>query len=268
MVRSLAERRTDRDHGPAGSVLFPARLGRERDAYVADDWVHAEAGHHPRRGRGGSIYLRGDGWLSADGPGGAARSYDYDPRRPIPTLGGRNMPIDAGPRDQRPVQALPDYGLIYRGEPLQQDLTIAGAVRVTLHVQSNCPDTDFVAKLIDHHPDGRAMLLMDGIIRAMYRDPRGEPQHLIPEQVERLTINLGDIHHTFHAGHRIEVDVTSSNFPRRARNTNSGHPVLANDGDTDIRIATNSVHHAEGTPSFVTLPVLIREPIRLSSRRE
>jgi len=100
------------------------------------------------------------------------------------------------------------------------------------------------------------MLLMDGIIRAMYRDHAGEPKHLAPGQVERLTIDLGHIHHTFPAGHRIEIDITSSNFPRRARNTNSGNPVLANDTDADIRVATNTVHHAETTPSFVELPVL------------
>jgi len=92
------------------------------------------------------------------------------------SLGGRNMLIDAGPRDQRPAQSLPDYGLIYRGEPLDADLTIAGAVRVTLHVESDCPDTDFVAKLIEVTPEGRAMLLMDGVMRAMYRDPSAGPQ--------------------------------------------------------------------------------------------
>ena len=107
------------------------------------------------------------------------------------------MLIDAGPRDQRPAQALPDYGLIYRGEPLAEDLTIAGEVRVTLHVQSDCPDTDFVAKLIDLHPDGRAMLMMDGVIRAMYREPSGAPRPLLPGRVERLTIDLGQIHYTF-----------------------------------------------------------------------
>jgi len=166
------------------------------------------------------------------------------------------MLIDAGPRDQRPVQALPDYGVIYCGETLCEDLTIAGEVRVTLSVQSDCPDTDFVAKLIDLYPDGRAVLIMDGVIRAMYRDPSGEQRHLAPGQVERLTINLGHICHTFGAGHRLEVDVTSSNFPRRARNTNSGHPILANDSDADIRVATNIILHAEGHPSFLDLPVL------------
>jgi len=122
------------------------------------------------------------------------------------------MLIDAGPRDQRPVQALPDYGLTYCGEALSEDLTIAGEVRVTLSVQSNCRDTDFVAKLTDLHPDGSAMLLIDGAIRAMYCHPSGEPHHLAPDRVERVTINLGHICHTFGAGHRIELDVTSSNF--------------------------------------------------------
>ena len=229
----------------------------DRASYVADDWRNAECwpppGTKPHR-----LYLRGDGSIAPDAPGGAPRSYDYDPRRPMPTLGGRNMLIDAGPRDQRPVQSLPNCGLIYCGAALEEDLAIAGAVRVTLHVQSNCPDTDFVAKLIELEPDGRAMLLMDGVTRAMYRDLSSEPRQLVPGQVARLTIDLGHIHHTFRAGHRIEVDLTSSNFPRRARNTNSGHPVLADDGDADIRIATNTVHHLEATPSCIELPVLVR----------
>jgi hypothetical protein len=227
----------------------------ERETYAPADWRYAER-WPPPEARPQRLYLRGDGSLAADGPGGPARHYRYDPRRPIPTAGGHNMLIDAGPRDQRAVQRLPVYGLIYRGETLPEDLTIAGDVRVTLSVQSDCPDTDFVAKLIDLHPDGRAMLLMDGVIRAMYRDASGEPRHLAPDLVERLTINLGHICHTFRAGHRLEVDVTSSNFPRRARNTNSGHPILANDCDADIRVATNVIHHAEETPSFLELLVV------------
>jgi uncharacterized protein len=227
----------------------------DRAAYVPDDWRRAER-WPPAEARPWPLYLHGDGSLDAEGPGGPSRSYSYDPRRPIPTMGGRNMLIDAGLRDQRPVQRLPDYGLIYRGEALGDDLTIAGEVRVTLSVQSDCPDTDFVAKLIDLHPDGRAMQLMDGVTRALYRDSSGEPRHLASDRVERLTITLGHIHHTFAAGHRIELDVTSSNFPRRARNTNSGNAILAHDTDADIRVATNTLHHAAATPSFLELPVL------------
>jgi putative CocE/NonD family hydrolase len=192
-----------------------------------------------------------------DGPSGDARSYLYDPHRPIPTLGGRNMLIDSGPRDQRPVHALPNYGLIYQSEVLDEDLTIAGAVHVTLHIQSNCRDTDFVAKVIERQPDGCALLLMDGVVRAMYRNAEAGPQvpqHLAPEQISQVTIHLGDIYHTFPAGSRLQVDITSSNFPRRARNTNSGNTVLANDTAADIHIATNVVHHSKERPSYLVLP--------------
>jgi len=240
--------------GPA-VYYSPRAWVDDREGYSPSDWRHAER-WPPPEARPQRLYLRGDGRIDAGEPGGPPRRYRYDPRRPIPTRGGRNMLIDAGPRDQRPVQSLPDYGLVYRGDELSAPLTAAGNVRVTLNVESDCPDTDFVAKLIDLHPDGSAMLLMDGIIRALYRDPLGEPRPLSPGRVERLTIDLGHIHHTFAAGHRIGIDVTSSNFPRRARNTNSGHPIIANDSDADIRVASNAVHHAEETPSFIEIPVL------------
>jgi predicted acyl esterase len=90
----------------------------------------------------------------------------------------------------------------------------------------------------------------------MYRDPfAGAAQPLSPEHVYQVNISLAHLHHTMRAGNCIEVDVTSSNFPRRARNTNSGNPVLANDTENDIRIATNVVHHSAATPSFVELPI-------------
>ena len=236
------------------AVLYAPRAWvADQAGYVANDWRHAE--HWPPPGVvRRRLYLRGDGRLSPDGPGGDRRSYVYDPRRPVPTLGGRNMLIDSGPRDQRPVQALPNYGLTYCGQGLDREFCIAGPVRVILHVQSDCPDTDFVAKLIELQADGRASLLMDGVVRAMYR--QAEPQPLVPDQVYRLEIELGDIHHTFQAGSRLQVDITSSNFPRRARNTNSGNPVLARDTEADIRLANNTVHHAEERPSFLELPVL------------
>jgi predicted acyl esterase len=97
---------------------------------------------------------------------------------------------------------------------------------------------------------------MDGVVRAMYRDPVAGPLPLQPGRVHQVTIGFGDICHTVRAGSRIEVDVTSSNFPRRARNTNSGNPVLARDGDEAIRVARNSVHHAAATLSFIELPIL------------
>ncbi|MBV8118867.1 MAG: CocE/NonD family hydrolase [Alphaproteobacteria bacterium] len=239
--------------GPA-VYYSPRAWVEERANYIPDDWRYAER-WPPPAARLQRLYLLGDGSLDAC-PGGQPRCYRYDPRRPIPTLGGRNMLISSGSHDQRPVQALPEYGLIYRGTVLAGPLTIAGNVRLTLSIQSDCPDTDFVGKLIDLHPNGRAMLLTDGITRALYRDPSGVPRPLVADRIERLTVDLGHIHHTFAEGHRIEIDVTSSNFPRRVRNTNSGHPILANDSDADIRIAINTIHHADATPSFAEMPVL------------
>jgi putative CocE/NonD family hydrolase len=136
--------------------------------------------------------------------------------------------------------------------------TIAGEVRATLHAGSSCPDTDFIVKLIEVWPDGRAMLLMDGVVRALYRDGNGaNAQPLEPGRVYPLHLSLAHLHHTVRKGHRLEVDVTSSNFPRRARNTNSGHALLAKDVDADIRVAQNSIHHEAATPSFVEIPVLM-----------
>ena len=90
----------------------------------------------------------------------------------------------------------------------------------------------------------------------MYRHAEAGPQPLAPDQVYQVKIHLGDIPHTFAAGSRLQVDITSSNFPRRARNTNSGHAVLANDTAADIQIATNVVHHSKAQPSLIVLPLL------------
>lgn len=240
------------DHPPVH--YSPRAWVDERAAYTANDWRYAERWPLPQA-RPQRLYLRGDATLSSAGPAGAARAYTYDPRRPIPTLGGRNMLIDAGPRDQRPARALPDYGLIYRGETLTHDVTIAGEVRASLSIDSDCPDTDFIVKLIEVLPDGRALLLMDGVVRAMYRDG-ATAQPLKSGETYRLHLSLAQIHHTVRKGHRLEVDIVSSNFPRRARNTNSGHALLAGDSDADIRVARNTVYHAAATPSFIEIPLL------------
>jgi putative CocE/NonD family hydrolase len=141
---------------------------------------------------------------------------------------------------------------------LAEALTLCGPVRAVLHAGSDCPDTDFIAKLNEVLPNGSAMLLMDGVTRAMYRatvtDPTlGRPQRLVPGEVYEITIDLGEISTTIPAGSRLQVDIISSNFPRRARNTNSGNAVLAADSEASIRIATNVVHHAKATPSFIEL---------------
>ena len=222
-------------------------------SYKADDWRQADqwppAAAAPRR-----FNLTYEGGLTEAESGVGARVFTYDPRHPVPTYGGRNMAIDPGPLDQRPASSHRNYGLLYEGEPLDEDLIIAGPVYVALRVSSDCPDTDIVAKLVEVQADGEERLLMDGVIRMMLRD--GFPQPLEPGDPIDVAIPLGQLHHTVGTGNRLRVDVTSSNFPRRARNTNSGNLVLAKDTEADIRIAQNTIHHGDGIECFLEMTVL------------
>jgi sulfur transfer complex TusBCD TusB component (DsrH family) len=127
---------------------------------------------------------------------------------------------------------------------------------VILHASSTCKDTDFTAKLIDVHPDGKTMLVLDGVIRAMYRESSRKPVPMEPSTIYGFIISLGEMSHVFKVGHRIQVDISSSNFPRRARNTNSGNPLYMADSERDIIVATNTVYHASKYPSYLVLPVL------------
>lgn len=242
------------------AVYFsPRAFVDDVEAYQPDDWAHSEV-WPPKDAKPLRHYMTGDGAL-ADTPTGGPLHYTYDPRRPNPTLGGRNMLISNGRKDQRPAQARPDYGLIYMGAPLERPLTLSGQIRVVLHAGSDCPDTDFIAKLNEVTPDGRAMLLADGVTRAMYRatahtPTATRPARLTPGAVYEIEIDLGHIRQTIPAGSRLQIDIVSSNFPRRARNTNSGNAVLARDGDSDIRVAENTIHHAADTPSYIEITVL------------
>ncbi len=237
------------------AVLTSPRAWVEPESYVADDWRPAEA-WPPVGSRTLRLQMGADGKLGIGPPApcrqgasvgfSSTRSYTCDPRNPIPTRGGRNMLIEAGPQDQRDVRRMAGYGLIYTGDVLDRDVTLAGPAIVRVRVASDCPDTDIVAKLIEVHPDGQALLLMDGVTRAMLRNGGSEAQPLSPGVPVEVFIQLGHLHHTVRAGHRLDLDITGSNFPRRARNTNSGRLDRAADGDAEIRVATNTVHHAAG----------------------
>ncbi len=220
-----------------------------------------------RAGPSGIAHSLNDGTLSLDKPGkeGPDR-YQYDPLYPVPTLGGNTLysgprksgggeetpdfSITAGPRDQRPVEPL---CLTYTSEPLPADLDVVGPVTLTLSAASDCVDTDFVAKLCDVFPDGRSILVVDGILRARYRKSRSRPKLLKPNRVYRFDIDLWATAWRFAAGHRLRVAVTSSNFPRFDRNLNTGESPTA---PQEPRIATNTVYHDRKRPSHLTLPVM------------
>ncbi|MDQ3326428.1 MAG: CocE/NonD family hydrolase [Actinomycetota bacterium] len=186
----------------------------------------------------------------------------YDPRDPVPTVGGPTflpglfIGANAGPRDQREVEQRHDV-LCFTSEPLAEPLTVIGPVKLVLFASSSAPDTDFTAKLVDVAPDGLAEALTDGILRARYRNSLSEPSALEPGRVYELRIDLVATANVFATGHRIRLDVSSSNFPRFNRNTNTGG-TIADDGPADLQQAVNRVHHTTAHPSRLVLPVIRR----------
>ena len=198
----------------------------------------------------------GDGRLSWEQPSGAeSDTYRYDPNDPVPSVGGNNCcgtPTLAGPRDQRTVEERADV-LVYTSDILASDVEVTGPVKVILHVSSDAPDTDFVAKLVDVSPDGRAINVAEGIMRARYREGLNAPKPLESGKVTELAIDLVGTSNVFLQGHRIRVDITSSHFPQFDRNPNTGEPFGTS---AAIRVAKQTIHHSAQHASHVVLPVI------------
>jgi len=213
------------------------------------EWPLARAAKTP-------FYLRSNGLLSPSGPESESPDrFTYDPNNPVPTHGGALLmapEFPDGPRDQRAIEARPDV-LTFTTPPLERDTEVTGPVQVELWASSSAPDTDFVARLVDVFPDGRAYNLTDGIIRARYRSER--PSLLEPGQPYRFLIDLWATSNVFKAGHRIRLQVTSSNFPRWDRNPNTGHP-FGTDGPNDLVKAEQTILHDGDHPSHVLLPLV------------
>jgi putative CocE/NonD family hydrolase len=198
----------------------------------------------------------GDGVLDTQEPTQEeADEFTYDGDDPVPTTGGNNLtgaPI--GPFDQSAVEERPDM-LVYTTKPLEADVEVTGPVSMILYAASSAPDTDFTAKLVDVHPDGKAYNICDGILRARYRQGREKPTLLEPGKVDRYEIDLWATSNLFRAGHCIRVEVSSSNFPRFDRNPNSGKPFGT---DTELLTAEQAVYHDAEHPSHLLLPVIPR----------
>jgi putative CocE/NonD family hydrolase len=210
-----------------------------------------------------SYYLRSGGCLAPEPPGDEVPDqYDYDPDDPVPTLGGNHSigPYNPGlyemakpgPYDQGPVEARDDV-LVYTSAALDRDLEVTGPVSVTLFASSSAPDTDFVTRLVDVYPDGRAMNITEGVIRARFRDGVwGEPRLMEPGRDYEFTIDLQATSNLFRAGHRIRLQITSSCFPLWDRNLNTGNDPAT---DTEMRVAHQTVRHDRLRPSRVVLPI-------------
>jgi uncharacterized protein len=204
------------------------------------------------------LYLHSGGALSTSAPDAEPPDhYRYDPRDPVPTHGGALLiapEFPSGPVDQRGIEARPDV-LTFTTPPLDHATEVTGPVTVQLWAASSAPDTDFVARLVDVYPDGRAFNLTDGILRARYRDAAaGQPAApLEPGQPYLFAIDLWATSNVFLAGHRIRLQVTSSCFPRWDRNPNTGHTFGM---DAELRTAEQTILHDRDHPSHVVLPLV------------
>jgi putative CocE/NonD family hydrolase len=213
-----------------------------------------------------AFHLRQGGALTRDTPRAdePADRYDYDPADPVPTIGGVNSvltmtqgaetPVRPGPLDQRPLERRDDV-LVYTSDLLDADLEVVGPVEMVLYAASSARDTDFLVRLCDVYPDGRSIVLTEGIVRARYRNSvEGESTELLePEEVAAYRIRCYPVANVFRRGHRVRVDVTSSSFPRFSRNLNTGEDVGTG---TRMQVARQRVLHTASYPSHVLLPVL------------
>jgi hypothetical protein len=227
-----------------GAVDEPGAPGNEwRNA---DDWP-------PPPAQPTFFYLHENGDLTTEKSIAmpAARSYQYDPKNPVPTIGGRNLLIDAGPYDQRSTENRPDV-LVFTTPVLEQPLEVIGKIIVKLWVSSSATDTDFMAKLSDVYPDGRSMSVGDGALRMRHRYSLRQENFMAPDSVYECEIDLWPTAIVFNQGHRIRVAISSSNAPRFDPNPNTGRPLRA---DSVTVVATNTVHLDANYPSHIVLPV-------------
>ena len=236
--------------------IFVMGINRWRDE---QEWPLA-------RSRYTSFYFDGKGHANGSKTDGALEweaprknkqdSYTYDPKNPVPTRGGAvccNPKIFPwGPMDQRPVEQRDDV-LVYTSRPLQRELEVTGPIRVVLYVSTSAPDTDFTAKLVDVFPSGEARNLTDGILRLRYRSGLEKTVLARPGEVYPITIDAGVTSNVFLPGHRIRIEVASSNFPRFDRNPNTGSSVA---DEKVLRKAVETVYHGKKYPSHIVLPVI------------
>ena len=202
--------------------------------------------------------LHGDGALAARPPeADRPDAFTYDPMNPVTSYGGNvcctGTAIAPGSFDQRKVEARNDI-LVYTSEPFEQGIELSGPIEPTLYVSSDAKDTDFTVKVLDVYPDGRAFNLDESIQRMRYREGyEGPPAWMEPGKVYKVTLQPLTTSNDFAPGHRLRIEVSSSNFPRFDRNLNTGGN---NYDESRGVVAHNAVHHSKQYPSSVTVTVV------------
>jgi len=206
-----------------------------------------------------AYYLEPRRTMSLEKPRGKPdkASFHYDPEDPFPTHGGANLFLPSGPFDQRTVNAGRKDLLAFATKPLDKPLEIVGPLRTTLYVSTNCPDTDFTAKVVDIYPKGdeREILMIDGIQRVKYRDGYRKPCPLLEseEEVVRVEVDLWNLCWVVNRGHRLGLQVSSSNYPRFEKNPNTGED-FPKEGES-YPVARNTIHMGPEHPSALWLSV-------------
>lgn len=236
---------------PVGAPVKIFVMGENRWREEAE-WPLARTVYTP-------YYLHGDGALSPEMPGAgqAPKTYSYDPQDPVPTLGGNIMrPELRGSFDQRPLDGRTDI-LRFETAALEAPLEITGPIRAVLHVATDGPDTDFMAKLSVIKADNRVMNLVDGVLRTRFREGYEREVLLTPGEPVRLELDLWATSYRLGPGERLRLDITSSNFPRLARNLNTGEPF--GEGVAS-RVAQQTLFLDAARPSHVVLPVIPPNP--------
>ena len=224
-----------------------------------EDWplARAKATKYFLHSAGKANGSAGDGQLSAQAPVTEPKdSYVYDPANPVPTIGGPLCcdwgHLAPGPRDQRTVEERSDV-LVYTTPAFAQDTEITGPVSLDLFASTSAKDTDFTAKLLDVWPNGFAQNLTEGILRLRYRNSVERPELAKPGEVYHLMMDLWATSNVFLAGHRLRLEISSSNFPRFDRNLNTGEEQATS---TKMLPATNTVCHDNLRPSALVLPIV------------
>ena len=203
----------------------------EDDDAPGNEWRNADS--WPPVSESACYYMHGDGTLTTDvcKLETTSKSFTYDPENPVPTIGGANLTIPVGPMDQRRIEARSDV-LVFTTAELTAPLEVTGRIRAKLWISSTAPDTDFTVKLCDVYPDGRSMLVTDGILRTRFRESFRAEKMLEPNVICPIEIDLWSTSLIFNKGHRIRVSISSSNYPRFAPNPNTGAPVQTNAKDS------------------------------------
>jgi putative CocE/NonD family hydrolase len=239
---------------PVRIFVMGANVWREEKDWPLPDTIYTSYYFHSN-GHANTRY--GDGVLNTRPPSDEpADVYLYDPRNPTPARSGKlGAYFLQGAFEQLEIETRGDV-LVYTTPVLEQDTEVTGPVELELWASSSAADTDFTGKLVDVWPDGKAYNLMDSIVRARYRESDYEASPIKPGKIYRYSFNLGVTSNVFKAGHRIRIQISSSNFPKWDRNLNTGHDIGQ---DALIKPAMQTIHHDKKHPSRIVLPIIDRK---------